>query len=247
MDKGLKNFILFSSILFIFLAAVFLIFGYVYFFTASIRYGYIPAVIIISTVMASMLVLTVLAVLHTCRRGYVKGSSKWLVKTGLKVLLPFFMFVSGFFKKTDSLHLLYIRINNMLVQSGKHKCKPEEVLVLLPHCLQNSECIYKVAGKIDNCHRCGRCKIGEILKICERLKVKVEVVSGGTAARNIVKMNCPEIIIAVACERELTSGILDVGSIPVIAVVNERPYGPCSDTTVDTVYLEQIIDGMLIK
>ncbi|MFH1223452.1 MAG: DUF116 domain-containing protein, partial [Pseudomonadota bacterium] len=32
------------------------------------------------------------------------------------------------------------------------------VLLLLPHCLQNSDCLYKVTwDKLENCHRCGKC------------------------------------------------------------------------------------------
>ena len=38
---------------------------------------------------------------------------------------------------------------------------------------------------------------------------------------------------AVACERDLTSGIQDSYPIPVIGVLNERPFGPCRNTRVD--------------
>ena len=37
----------------------------------------------------------------------------------------------------------------------------------------------------------------------------------------------------MACERDLTSGIADVGNIPVIGIINDRPNGPCYNTVVD--------------
>jgi hypothetical protein len=37
----------------------------------------------------------------------------------------------------------------------------------------------------------------------------------------------------VACERDLTSGIQDAYTLPVIGILNERPFGPCFNTSVD--------------
>ena len=52
---------------------------------------------------------------------------------------------------------------------------------------------------------------------------------------------CSVAIIAVACERDLTSGIQDVFPIPVIAIFNERPFGPCFNTRVDINRVEEAI------
>ena len=52
----------------------------------------------------------------------------------------------------------------------------------------------------------------------------------------------PNIIIAVACERDLTSGIQDSYPIPVFGVLHRRPFGPCFDTDVD---LELVEKGIL--
>ena len=48
-------------------------------------------------------------------------------------------------------------------------------------------------------------------------------------------------IIAVACEMDLTSGIRDSYPLPVYGVLNERPHGPCCDTTVA---LDMVRDAM---
>ena len=99
--------------------------------------------------------------------------------------------------------------------------------------MQNSECEYKITFDTNNCKRCGKCTIGEILDIADEYRVKVKVVTGGTAARNLVGKEKPEIILSVACERDLSEGISEVSKIPVIGVLNTRPNGPCIDTCVD--------------
>ena len=57
--------------------------------------------------------------------------------------------------------------------------------------------------------------------------------TGGTLARRIIVENRPEAIVAVACELDLTTGILDSYPLPVIGILNERPHGPCINTKVD--------------
>ena len=51
----------------------------------------------------------------------------------------------------------------------------------------------------------------------------------------------PRCIIAVACERDLTSGIQDSYPLPVFGILNERPNGPCLDTLVPLDRLEEAI------
>ena len=43
----------------------------------------------------------------------------------------------------------------------------------------------------------------------------------------------PEAIVAVACERDLSSGLVDTYPIPIIGIPNDRPFGPCLNTQVD--------------
>ena len=42
----------------------------------------------------------------------------------------------------------------------------------------------------------------------------------------------PRLIIAVACERDLTSGVQDTHPLPVYGILNHRPEGPCRNTLV---------------
>jgi hypothetical protein len=64
------------------------------------------------------------------------------------------------------------------------------------------------------------------------LGLRLAVATGGTIARRIVVENRPQLIIAVACERDLAHGIQDTFPIPVFGILNQRPHGPCRDTRV---------------
>ena len=71
------------------------------------------------------------------------------------------------------------------------------------------------------------------------------VVTGGTLARQVVKGLRPKAILAIACERDLTSGIQDVFPLPVIGVLNDRPFGPCFNTQVDMERVERTVRAMI--
>ncbi len=127
----------------------------------------------------------------------------------------------------------YIEVNNYLVTSKKLILPGTKIMLLLPHCLQNSECPFKITADINNCKQCGKCKIGELRDLAQKYNITIKVATGGTMARKYVRENRPQAIVAVACERDLFSGIQDTGALPVIGVLNRRPNGPCYNTDVD--------------
>ena len=62
-----------------------------------------------------------------------------------------------------------------------------------------------------------------------------------------VKEAKPKAIIAIACERDLASGMADVFPIPVIGVLNQRPNGPCCNTTVDIKKVREAVELLIDK
>ncbi|MBS1234377.1 MAG: hypothetical protein H6R43_93 [Nitrospirae bacterium] len=150
----------------------------------------------------------------------------------LRVYYPFLMFLSAFLKnKKESFQRSVININNRLVMAEKPKTK--KILLLLPHCIQVSECTIRLTHNIYNCERCGRCEIKDLIEIAEENSLELFVATGGTIARKVVKEVMPEAIVAVACERDLSSGLVDTYPFPILGIPNERPYGPCFNTRVD--------------
>lgn len=113
----------------------------------------------------------------------------------------------------DRLAHSFILVSNRLAGSG-HGRGP--VLAIFPRCLRKD--IKEEAVGI-----CG-----------EYPDVLISTAPGGTEARRVIKNTSPRAIVAVACERDLISGIQDVSStIPVIGIPNIRPSGPCRNTTID--------------
>lgn len=135
----------------------------------------------------------------------------------------------------------FIKVNNELVRSEAGRYAASDILLLMPHCLQNSRCDMRLTYNIGNCKRCGKCSIKNLIEFSERTGVSLAIATGGTIARRIVVQARPRLILAVACERDLASGIQDTYPIPVYGVLNERPHGPCLDTTVCMAHLEQAL------
>ena len=140
------------------------------------------------------------------------------------------------------MELSFIEVNNALVRAQmRGRVKPQELLILAPHCLQNADCTYRITTDVGNCRRCGRCRVADLLALKEEYGVQVAVVTGGTLARRIVRKTRPRAIVAIACERDLSSGIQDVHPLPALGIVNIRPEGPCFNTQVE---LERVRKGV---
>ncbi|HEX9060120.1 MAG TPA: DUF116 domain-containing protein, partial [Clostridia bacterium] len=181
------------------------------------------------------------------RRKKVGRKFLFLYRLGIRIIMPIVTALAGVINfRTDEVRRFYIELNNIIVESCGQKYKPSDILVLLPHCLQHSTCTIKITNDIGNCVNCGKCCIGGIREISEKAGVSVSVATGGTLARSIVYNKKPAVIISVACERDLASGIEDIGTLPVIGILNERPYGPCHDTTININEFEKKLKSILI-
>ncbi|KQC09980.1 MAG: hypothetical protein APR54_03360 [Candidatus Cloacimonas sp. SDB] len=166
----------------------------------------------------------------------------------IKVLFPVTLMLGRLFGfNKDRLRISFIHVNNSFVKALRKKFKPEDVLILLPHCLQNSECNIRITFNINNCKECGKCSICQLKKISEKYKIHIAIATGGTLARKIIVENKPKLVIAVACQRDLVSGIQEVFPIPAFGILNERPFGPCINTTVSTDLVEKAIKCLVVS
>lgn len=127
----------------------------------------------------------------------------------------------------------YVAVSNTIVGNRHLKVPADRLLVVTPHCLQLSTCPHKITTDPNNCKRCGGCNIGDLVTLAEEIGFHFFVVTGGTLARQKVMEIRPQAVVAVACERDLASGIQDVYPIPSVGVMNIRPNGPCFNTKVD--------------
>ncbi|HBZ55399.1 MAG TPA: hypothetical protein DEO88_08335 [Syntrophobacteraceae bacterium] len=165
----------------------------------------------------------------------VKGLLPVLIVTGKLVGL-----------KREQVQHAFVAVNNDLVLAHcKNGRRPSRILLLMPHCLQDKDCSVKVTHTVENCKRCGKCAIKDLLQLSEKYHVDLAVATGGTIARRIVVEKRPDLIIAVACERDLTSGIQDTTPLPVYGIFNQRPFGPCLNTQVSIAQVEAVLADVL--
>ena len=127
---------------------------------------------------------------------------------------------------SDRLFNSFLRIHNVIMP-GRRLLSPEQLLVLLPRCLRREDHAY-------------------MRSLREKYKFAMATAGGGQQARQQIKTSMPKVIIAVACERDLLSGFLEVNPhIPVIGLPIMRPEGPCKNTQIDKEELESLIKKFL--
>jgi hypothetical protein len=152
----------------------------------------------------------------------------------IEILFPIMIVLGRFLGiSKEKVQQSFVEVNNLLVKAKCSDVKPRRILLLMPHCLQFNDCAIKITTDAYKCAACGKCKIKDLVVLAKRHDVHLSVATGGTLARRRVAESKPEAIIAVACERDLTSGIQDAYPLPVIGILNDRPYGPCFNTSVD--------------
>ncbi len=172
--------------------------------------------------------------------------TRFMRLTVIKFLLPAIEFLGRVFGiPKDTIRQSFVAMNNSLVTSQKLLVPADRILILLPHCLQLFDCDIKVTGGIEKCVRCGRCNIKGLAELAEKFQIDISVATGGTLARKVIVEKRPKLVVAVACERDLTSGIKDCYPLPVFGVLNDRPNGPCFNTLVDVEKIEAAIRSVL--
>ena len=164
----------------------------------------------------------------------------------MKFYLPVMSVAGAVFKipkiKTEQ---AFVAINNEMVRMMGRKFRAEKLLLLMPHCIQFDNCKIKVTRNVRNCAGCGKCEIGELLSLSDKYGVSLFISTGGTVARRKVYEERPDAVIAVACERDLASGLQDAYPLPVFAIVNKRPRGYCMETGVAINDVKQAITALV--
>lgn len=187
-------------------------------------------------------------IINAAFKGKVPFYSPWLRWLIMKFYLPVMM-VAGAALKIPKIKIeqAFVAINNEMVRMMGRRFRAEKLLLLMPHCIQFDNCKIKVTRNVKNCAGCGKCEIGELLSLSEKYGVNLFISTGGTVARRKVYEDRPDAVIAVACERDLASGLQDAYPLPVFAIVNKRPRGYCMETGVAVSDVKQAIAALMGK
>ncbi len=125
------------------------------------------------------------------------------------------------FGKRDWVENAAVKVYDRLALERGRKVNRGELLLLIPRCLS-------------------RAALDGVLSIAGRYDVPVFVATRGQLARRVIRERRPRAVVAVACERDMVSGLHDVaGKIPVLGLTMTLPAGPCKDAGLDLVKLEE--------
>ncbi|HET7789820.1 MAG TPA: DUF116 domain-containing protein [Gemmatimonadales bacterium] len=116
--------------------------------------------------------------------------------------------------------------NTLAVRRGR-KVGKGELLVLIPRCLSKAA-------------------LDGVLEIAGRYEVPVFVATRGQLARRVIRERRPRAVVAVACERDMMTGLRDVaGKLPVLGLTMRLPNGPCRDAALDLDEMERWVKGLV--
>jgi hypothetical protein len=135
--------------------------------------------------------------------------------------------LSRAFGKRDWVEHAAIDIYNTLAVRRGRKVGKGELLVLIPRCLSKQA-------------------LDGVLEIAGRYEVPVFVATRGQLARRVIRERRPRAVVAVACERDMMTGLRDVaGKLPVLGLTMQLPNGPCRDAVLDLPQMETWVRGWL--
>ena len=136
--------------------------------------------------------------------------------------------VADRFGRRDWVENAAVKVYNELALMRGRKVGQGELLLLIPRCLS-------------------KVTLDGVLGIAGKYGVPVFVATRGQLARRVIKERRPRAVVAVACERDMVSGLHDVaGKIPVLGLTMTLPSGPCKDASLDLARLEQWVRSYVV-
>jgi uncharacterized protein len=158
------------------------------------------------------------------------GGGLWLPETWLERgpylrLMSLTSYVARAFGQRDWVEHAAIDVYNQLVERRARRVGKGELLVLIPRCLSKQA-------------------LDGVLAIAGRYEVPVFVATRGQLARRVIRERRPRAVVAVACERDMMTGLRDVaGRLPVLGLTMRLPNGPCRDAMLDLDVMERWVKG----
>ncbi|HET7456593.1 MAG TPA: DUF116 domain-containing protein, partial [Gemmatimonadaceae bacterium] len=116
-----------------------------------------------------------------------------------------------------------VAVYNRLAWARDWRVRANELLILIPRCLS-------------------RAALDGVMDIARRHNVAAFVATRGQLARRVIRERRPKAVVAVACERDMVSGLHDVaGRLPVLGLTMQLPNGPCKDASLDLGRMEEFV------
>ena len=135
--------------------------------------------------------------------------------------------VADWFGQRDRVENASVKVYNALALLRARKVGTGELLLLIPRCLSRET-------------------LDRVLGLAGQYGVPVFVATRGQLARRVIRERRPRAVVAVACERDMVTGLHDVaGKVPVLGLTMTLPAGPCKDAMLDFVTLERYLQAFV--
>lgn len=135
--------------------------------------------------------------------------------------------VASWFGKRDWVENASVKVYNALALLRTRQVGTGELLLLIPRCLS-------------------RATLDTVLGLAGKYGVPVFVATRGQLARRVIRERRPRAVVAVACERDMVTGLHDVaGKVPVLGLTMTLPAGPCKDAALDFEMLERYLGAFV--
>ena len=136
--------------------------------------------------------------------------------------------IAGRFGRRDWVENAAVKVYNALALLRGRKVGKGELLLLIPRCLSKEA-------------------LDGVLGIAGKYGVPVFVATRGQLARRVIRERRPRAVVAVACERDMVSGLHDVaGKVPVLGLTMTLPSGPCKDALLNLGQLEDWVRAYVV-
>ena len=146
----------------------------------------------------------------------------WLAERGPYLwLMSLTSQLAAYFGRRDWVENAAVKVYNALASRRGHRVGTGELLVLIPRCLSKET-------------------LDGVLSIAGKYGVPAFVATRGQLARRVIRERRPRAVVAVACERDMVTGLRDVaGRVPVLGLTMTLPAGPCKDARLDLELMEK--------
>ena len=125
-----------------------------------------------------------------------------------------------------------VEVRNKVNEKIFQRIRPQDKILVLPHCLRNAECEATLESSGLVCKNCNRCVIGVLKNKGEELGYQVFIIPGSTFLKKIVEKNRFKAVLGVACYQDLNLAMNKLSKFHCQGVPLLRD--GCVNTKVDT-------------
>jgi len=170
------------------------------------------------------------------RRASIRWDSAWA-----RALRP----LARLLGREEAWVLSFCAWNNRQVRMHFQSHRAKRALVLLPHCIQASNCKAAILEDLGHCYSCGRCPAGDVLASVLEARWNCRINNRSHKIYRDAREFKPDLIVAVSCSDRLLKGLVKLSEVPSYVIPLALPHGMCVDTTFSVPHLRAAMETLV--